>query len=382
MRTDEDLATIVTVIYLGMAVPVVFALQFHDLLDLYLTGLQFTLLGAFVYGVVFWHLIARNSLDRVNVVLASVVFPVLGAMVILFIGVSMTDLHDGFRYLFAGFGDLFGYAVIFGLAGSLAAIIDLAFERHDLTPNQGPSSQTASLVLIALLLLGIIAGGTIGHVTARTAEVTAVAPDTTDHGRPVLNVTVDGGPAELRLTVTAPDDSTTTHRITRTELRGGSVTIPIEFWEFDAPEPPAGTYHVKLTSVPGMTVDTASHTIETAPTPSLVDSASAPPGDEFELGLPADAIVYGPKYDDETRVAVVLQNEGGVAARFYVRIYTDDERIKSREIPLEPGQHGANIFELSDDEVDRIHENADGTVSIEIVYGDHVIKTEVDLPET
>lgn len=380
MDPAEDLATIVAIIVAGMAVPVVIALGFHDLLALYLTGFQFTLLLGVVYGLVCWHRITTDDLDRVNVVLASVVFPILVALAILIIGISMEEFHSGFRYLFLDFGDLFAYAATFGLAGITAAVIDRTFERRASASDWIPSSQTAALATIGVLVLIIVTGGVIGHLTASTAAVTAFEPDTTQYGKPVLNVTVESDPTELRLVVTAPDDSMTTHRITRADLREGSVTIPIEYWEFDASEPPAGTYHVRVTSIAGITVDAASHTVETAPTPSLVDTAAARPGDELDIDPPADTIIYGPGDDSRTRVAVVLQNDGDLPARFYVQISTDDERIASREIPIEPGQQGVNIFELSDAEVDRIHAESDGTVSVEIAYGDERITTTIELP--
>lgn len=381
MHSSEDLPAIVAVILLGMAIPVLLAVRFHDLLSLYLSGGQLTFLGAVAYGLVVWLLVARYDLDRVNVVLASIVFPVVGAGVLLLVGLAMTDLHEGFRYLFRDVGDLFTYAAGFGLAGITAVGVLRKTEQLAEARAWTSPPQTIPILLVSLIVLGLLAGGIIGHISARSAAVSAFEPDTTPHGKPVLNVTVESPPTELRLTVTAPDDSTTTHRITRRALQDGSTTVSIEFWEFEGQHPQAGTYNARVASVVGVTVDTATHTIDQPPTPALLRTETAAPGEPLDLDLPADSVVYRPRYDTETRVAVVLQNEGDVAARFYVRIFTAEERLASREIPLEPGQQGANIFELSREEVDRIHADADGTVSIEIVYEDERIRTTAELPD-
>lgn len=382
MRTDEDFYTIVTVIFLGMAVPVILAVLFHDVLELYLTGRHLAYLAALGYALVFWFLIARCDLDQVNVVLASIVFPVLGALVILFAGFATTDLHEAFRYLFYDIDDLFVYAVAFGSAGIAAVAVQRKTDQLANEYGSVPAPQTIPVVLLAILALGLLVTGAVGHVTANSADVTNVEPDTTHTGRAFLNVTVESEPTELLVTVTAPDESTTTQRISRAELREGAAAVQVEFWAFDDPDPQAGTYTVTVSGISGVTVDTATYTIETTPTPTLVDTATASGGEPLDLDLPADSIIYGPKHDTETRVAVVLQNEGDITAPFYVQIYTEDERIKSREIPIKPGQHGATVFELSEEVVDRVHAEANGTVTIEIADDDERIKTEVELPES
>lgn len=382
MRTDEDFYTIVTVIFLGMAVPIVLSVLFHDVLELYLTGRHLTYLAAGVHALVFWALIATYDLDRVNVALASIVFPVIGIVIVLFTGLAMTDLHDGFRYLFLDVDDLATYAMAFGSAGIVAVAVEWKTDRLANEYDPLPTPQIIPVVLLAILALGLLVTGAVGHVTASSADVTSVEPDATHTGRAFLNVTVESEPTELLVTVTAPDESTTTQRISRAELRNGSAAVQVEFWAFDEPDPQAGTYTVTVSGISGATVDTATYTIETVPTPSLVDTASARGGDALDLDLPADAVVYGPKHDTWTRVAVVLQNDGDITAPFYVRIFTENERIKSREIPLGPGQQGAMIFELTANETERIHADADGNVSIEIAYEDVRLRTEVELPDS
>jgi len=388
IAAEHEFPSIAGIFLAGMLVPFVVATTAHETLSLYVSGVQFLVLSAAVFGLVAWVLLARFDLDRVNFVFASIALPWFFSIIIIQLGLvfGTTEAH----YLLESFNDLLVYAGAFMLAGLAAVALQRGAERLSGTYDWMPAPGTLAVVVVAAVVVApVVVGGAVAHVTAASASVSSVEQVTLYHVEPGLNVTVEGEPTELRLTVTAPDGSSTTQRLSSGDMADGEETVSIDFREFDSAKPQVGTYHVEVAAISGLTVETASYEIERTATPSIVAVETAQPGEELHLSHPSSPEEYRFDAHSETRVGVLLENRGDVADRFYVRLVTDDEQLNSDSRFLEPGQHGAAVIPLSEEDLERIEE-AGGSVTVEAVYGEiplsgenieHIARTEITLPD-
>ena len=388
IATEHEFPSIAGFFFAGMLGPFVVAATAHETLSLYVSGGQFLGLSAAVFSLVVWVLLARFDLDRVNVVFASIALPWFFSLALLQLGLvfGTTEAH----YLLEDFNDLLAYAGAFMLAGIAAVALQRGAERLSGTYDWLPAPGTLAVVVVAAVVVApVVVGGAVAHLTAASASVSHVEQVTLYPVEPGLNVTVEGDQTELRLTVTAPDGSSTTQRLSYGDMADGEETVPIDFREFDSARPQAGTYHIEVAAISGLTVETASYEIERTATPTLVAVETAQPGEELNLSHPSAPEEYRFDAHSETRVGVLLENRGDVADRFYVRLVADDEQLNSGSRFLEPGQHGATVVPLSEEDVERI-EQAGGTVTVEAVYGEiplsgenieHVARTEIALPD-
>lgn len=381
MRTRVSFPSLAAFILAGMAIPVLVALPLDDVLSLYITGRQYTYFVAAAFALVAWAVLAVWDLDRVDFLVAAVVLPWVGAMGLFFLGVATSGEIEGFRYLFLDIEDVFAYSGSFVVAGVAAVAIQRRAAR--LSERAGwPAPRRLAVGALVLIILLVVVGGGVAQVTASSASITAVEPGIADHRSAALNVTVDSAPAELRLTVTHPDGETVTKRVSGASMGETPTTIPVVFHRLG--QPVAGTYHAELTTLPGITVDSATYTLETAPTPSLLRVETAGSGDTLRLDLPSNAAEYRPSpgpVDSNPRVGVVLQNDGDVAAEFDTRLLIGEEELSSRYIYLEPGQQGGNVLSLSVDDLERIHAYGNGTVTVEVAYRHDRVRTTVKAPE-
>lgn len=375
---EHEFPSIAALFFAGMFVPFVVALRSHEILSMYVSGDQFAVLSAAVFGVVVWLLIARFDLDRMDLVFASLTLPwFFSILLVLLVGVPL-DVE--MRYVLSDFDSLLVYASAFTVAGVTVAALHRGGERLSGAYDWMPSPGTLAVVVAAGVVATVVVGGAVAHVTANSASVSNVEQVTLDRETPGLNVTVEGERTELRLTVTAPDNSTKTQRISHSDMADGEATVSIEDWQFDASELQAGTYHVEVTAISGATVDTASYDIETAATPSLLAADTAQPGEQLHLSDPSNSDVYRFDAENETRVGVLFENRGDVADRFYVPLVVDDERVSSRSRFVEPGEHGVAILSLSTEDLERIAE-ADGTPTVKVIYGETRPSAEIALPK-
>lgn len=381
MRTRVSFPSLAAFILAAMAIPVLVAIPLGDVLPLYLPGRQYAYLVAATFALVAWAVLAVWDLDRLDFLVAAVVLPWVGAMGLFFVGVATSGDIDGFRYLFLDIEDVFAYSGSFVVAGIAAVALQRRAAR--LSERAGwPAPRRLAVGALVLVALLVVVGGAVAQVTASSASITAVEPGIADHRSTALNVTVESAPAELRLAVTHPDGETVTKRVSSASTRGTPTTLPVVFHRLG--QPVAGTYRVELTSLPGITVDSATYTLETAPTPSLLRVETADSNEPLRLDLPADAVEYRPSpgpTDSKPRVGVVMQNDGDVAAEFATRVLIGDEELSSRYIYLEPGQQGGNVLSLSVDDLERIHASGNGTVTVEVAYRHDRVGTTVNLPE-
>ncbi|MEF8821964.1 MAG: hypothetical protein V5A52_06780 [Halovenus sp.] len=380
MSDDRTVALITSGIAVGMLLPIVAALAFHEVLSLYLTGRTFTYVVGTAFALVAWACVTALDLDHVDAAVWSVILP----WIVVF-GPHMLLLSagppDGLTYLFYDVGDLGRYAGAYMVAG-LAAVagaraVERLSERAAWLP--APRSIALGVTLVAGLGVPVFVGSL--HISASSATVADVQPGISAYYDSSLNVTIEGEAEELRLHVTSPDGETYVTRVTGSDGRA-ATTVPVEFRHLGR-QPTAGRYRVELRSVLGVTVDSASYTLETPPSPAIVAVETAGPGEELELDTSPVSSEFRPSAGTThpaTRVAVVFENRGDVGALFRSRLVIDGEPTRGRDVFAGPGGRAANVVALSDEGAERIHEELDGTLTVEVRYRDDVVTREVRLP--
>lgn len=382
MSDDRTASPILAGIATGMLVPVVAAIAFQEVISLYLTTRTFTYVVAAAFALVAWTCVIAFDIDHVDAVVWSVVLPwivVFGAVMLLFV----LGQPDGFMYLFGDVGDVGRYAGAYMIAGLAAVAGARGLERLPERAAWLPAPRSIALGVVVVAALGVIVVAASLHASASSATVADVQTgDTGFSGTPALNVTLDGGSEYAVLRVRSPDGDRHTTRVTGDDNGGETTTVPIEFYDLSGPV--AGRYHVEVRSVLGITVDSATYTIERAPSPSIVTVETARPGESFDLDLPPGATERRSSEgstDSQTRVAVVLHNQGAVRAEFSTLLLVDGELVFVRDIFVDPGQQAGTIIALSDEDVERIRQVADGVVTVEVRYRDDVVTREVRVPE-
>lgn len=382
--TQETNASRAALLFLvGMLLPVIGSWLFHDVLSVYLSGRAFTYSIAVGFSLLGWVFLTVWDTDRLDFISWAIIVPwvfVLGMVVL----VMSADRPSGLTYLFRSMEDLVAFAGSFTLAGFASVVIRERVDRASQRYPRVPSSQSIAIGFVSVLVIAILAGGALLTVSAMSASVSDVEPGVVEYRSSqyaALNVTVEGDPTELLLTVTGPDGGTHTKRIPRTAMEGDSVTVPVESYYLDG-YPKTGTYHVKVSTISFITVDTATYSIDSPPSPSLVAVETAGPGEPLPLDLPSNATVPRGSTEptNETRVAVVIENEGDAGDDFDISLPGDAVVIESRSLFLEPGQQGVRIFTIPHDHVERIHEEENGTVTVEVAHGETRIVEEVPLP--
>ena len=382
MNVSRDSALIAALFLAGMGLPLFIAVSFHNILSLYLTGGQFTAVVAVTFGLMAWVFLIHVDLDLVDFISASLVYPWIIITGIVF-AVLLTGRSDGLGYLVRSVGDLATFGASYMVAGLAAVAIQRRAERITQGTDWAPEPRSIAMTLSIVLAVATVAGGGFLHGTASSTSISDVETGVADYKDPVLNVTLEGEPTELRLTVTAPDGDTYTKRVSRSTWEDGSSTVQVQFYRFH-PYPLAGTYHVEVSAITGMTVDSATYTIENAPSPSIQSVETAGPGEDLDLELSPNSTVYRPSpglSDSETRVGVVIENHGDVADEFKTRLLVAEDRVIGRSIFIRPGQQGGNILAIPDEDVERIVEEANGTITVEVVYRDERLTQEIELPD-
>ncbi len=385
MNGDSNASRVFFLFFAGMLLPVIGSWLFHDVLSVYLSGREFTYVVAIAFSLLGWVFLAVLDPDRLEFISWALISPwifVFGMVVL----VISTDRPTGLTYIFQSVGDLLAFAGSFTLAGFASVVIRERIERLSQRYHRVPSSQSIAYGILSVLVIAILAGGGVLTVSAMSASVSDVEPGVVEYRSShysALNVTVEGNPTELLLTVTGPDGNAYTKRIPRTVMQGDSVTVPVESHYLDG-YPKAGTYHVKVSAITGVTVDRATYTLDNPPSPSIVSIETAGPGEPIDLGLPSNAV--GARRStvptNQTRVGVVIENEGEVGDDFLIYLQGDTIAIESRSLFLEPGQQGLRIFAVPDEHGERIHAEENGTVTVEVIREGIRIKKDVKLPNS
>ncbi|WP_331234449.1 hypothetical protein [Natronorarus salvus] len=395
MRTTEDTLPIAVAFVLGMTVPVGLALLAHDVLSPYLTGRGFTALVASGFGLALWALVSTFDLDRVNALTTAVILPwiVFAGLFLALVALTAGEppggpVSAGLEFLFPdAVADLGVYAAAFTLAGVAAVGLDHLLSRYSEDRQWIPASRTLALASLSLVAVAVVAVGGFAHLGAGSASVSSFEPGTNRSGDPILNTTVEGEPTELRVVITAPDGSTETERIARSDLEDGSVTATVPFYMLGAPHPPtkppeSGTYAVELRTLTGITVDSERTTIEAADPLSVLGTETAGPGEGLDLGLSDEAPVWHSQPGERLQVGVVLENTGDVSGEFWARLLAENDEITADGVSLGSGEAGAIVLRISEEDADRIHEEHDGLVTVEISYGDELVTEELTLPDS
>ncbi|MEF8854768.1 MAG: hypothetical protein V5A24_04670 [Haloarculaceae archaeon] len=383
MPADSLFPRLAALFVAGVWLPVVVAELTHDVLSMYMSGVAFTLVVAVAFALVAWLVFGVWDVDRVDFLIASIVMPWLAALA-LFLAALVVGRHlhlGGLRYLGFSIEDLFVYAGSFTLAGIVAVGIhrQVATLADRYAPVPGP--RRVAQVVVVLAVVAVVGLGGLATVTATSATISSAQPGVAGGLTPTLNVSIDSPPTELRLTVTAPDGTSTTTRVPQSSLEGGDTTVPVAFGRVGGDVRP-GTYHVGLVAVSGLRVDETTYEVATAPSPRIRAVVTAGPGEPLALDLPSGARVYRPSpgpVDDRTRVGVVIENLGDVAARVDTRVRLADDRVAAREILVGPGQRSGNVIDIAPEDVERIREQLNGTVTVEVSYGDEQVTERVRL---
>ena len=384
MNVDTDSALVGVLFMGGMTLPVIGSLLGHDVISLYLSGSQFIYSVAVAFGLIAWVFLEVVNADRLNFISWALVFPWIFVFGIAALRISMEG-HPGLTYLLDEMGDLVAYSGSFMVTGLASMVIHERIHRVSRQYRSVPRGRTIATGLAIVVVVAILTGGGLLTVSAMSASVTDVEPGVVDHRTPVLNVTVEGRPTEMRLRVTGPEGSSHIRRIPHSQKTEVRKTIPVKFYGDLATSPKAGTYLVELEAISGITVDTMTYTVEDGPTPSVLEVETAGPGEPLAVDFPESATVYRPSSgptDPETRVAVVIVNTGDIAADFDTIVHLRPGLIDSREIFVKPGQTGVNIIAIQDKYVNQIHERTNGTTTVEVVYEDTRIVKEVTLPQS
>lgn len=382
---NEDLPTAVGIFLVGAFIPVAVAAVAHELLALYLSGSRFTAVSAAVFAVIAWTLVEEWDLDRPNFLVAAVVGPGIFFVAILGFGVMTNGYADVFQYLFED-GGYMGYPAAFGAAGLLAVGLSKQFRPLAANANQVPRARTVAGAAgaVAVIALGLVLGANLA--AANGVSVTSVDGGVAGVQDPALNVTLSGGPADVRVTATAPDGTSVTKRLSRAETRSDPTTVPFRVLFDDTPPPgrlpaQAGTYRVTVVAASGVTVDTATFEAENGRAVSITEVVTT--SGELPWDRSADVVVGNPRHD--TRVGVVVANAGAFHTRLDVTLETPDglDDYHARAFFTDPGERVAVAFSLPEDAVGTIRSEHHGRVTVVVTRdysGEAVVTREVELP--
>lgn len=361
----------VAMFLVGMAVPLPVVVAFRDLLALYLTGTEFTVVAAATFALVAWVLLEEWRLDRPNFLVAAVVGPGLFFLATLLYGMAVGGF-DALRYLFDGVG-IFGFLAAFGAAGFGAVGLSGQVRTLARHAERVPPARTvaAGSGVLAVAVLAVVFGANLA--AAGSVSVTATEPGIERVQDPALNVTVAGGPAEVRVTAVAPDGTSVTKRLTRAETGHGTATVSVPVWYGDPPSGHlpvrSGTYRVRVTALSGVTVDAASFDTERGRGVVVTDARA---GSDVTREDPPERTVRADGRGTTaggTPVDVVVENGEPFHANVGVWLSAGGERLTTvgaRDVFVEPGGRVGVVLDVPPDTAERIRTDHDGVVSVTV----------------
>ncbi len=381
-KTSEDLWPPLALLVAGLLAPGLCWAVAGDLLSLYLSAVELTLLVAVGYGLVAWFLIDSGSIDQTSFLLVSLIWPwplLFGVLILLLLfnqgeQIMRGPVADIFRELTADWpGSIFGYAAVY--AGTGVAVFGLSrrYDRLARTAARLPAPIRLVPAIVALVVLLALVGAGANAVTTSAASIEHVGPGTGNYHDPTFNVSVAGPSAEYRVTVTPPDGATVTTRLSRGVMREGSGRVAIEL-DYDDSFTPAelpvrdGEYRVRVTSLAGLTVDTATFEADNAAGGSLRTVSLA-------NGTPPwidDPYSYVESRSGDVRLGFAVTNEGAFHAKMDLVVAVPDDPIVVERILVAPGERRGVVIRLAPDTVDRIQARTDGSITAELyVSGSH-----------
>jgi hypothetical protein len=379
---DRDLGVAAALFLVGALVPVLVALLADDVLSLYLTGLAGPAVAAGVFGFCLWLVVEWRNLDRPNVAVASVLVP--AALFTLSTAIGMTVGFEGFPRLVhespppSPVGALFQYFGAFALAGLAAVACSRTLQRagHD------PDVRRVAVGAAAVLLVAVAVVGSANHAAASGATVTAVEPGTDRFYDPQVNVTVEGASAEMRVTVVDPNGGSVTKRVTRGATGDGRETVGFRVVDVAAPAAgsltkTSGTYRVRVTTLAGVTVDTARYTADPGLDVAVVETAAARGPSDWNRSS------RGSEHD--LRVGVAVENRGVFYTEPTVRVGAPAEAsVGYEDATLAPGETDVLVVGIPEADAERWRAAGVETVTVRLwpsPYADEPTATvEVPLP--
>ena len=377
---NRDLGVAAGLVLAGILVPIGVDLLAHELLALYLTAAAATTLAAVAVGFGLWLAVEWRDLDRPNVVVAAVLVPAAVFAAVPIVGAA--GLFDALPdHLRVGFGGLFGYLATISLAGVGAVGLSRALEEAGRAVDARRVATGSAVVLV----VGLTLVGGVNLAAASSARVTDVGAGLAPVSDPALNVTVAGTSAELRVTVVGPTGATVTERLSRAEMADGRATVSARLWPDTTDETPppgyltkrSGTYRVRVTSLAGVTVDTATFTADPGVALAVVETASARGPLEWNR--------FDPGSQHEVRVGVAVVNRGvfHTSAVATVDVPGRDDP-HSRRHYLDPGETDALVVGIPAEDVERLRANGTDTVTVTVDGDgdgpDGATTVEVELP--
>jgi hypothetical protein len=392
-RRSDDLWAPLALLSLGLLFPGVLWALSGDLIALYASAIELTIVVTTGYALLAWYLIDRGRVDRTSFLLVSLIWPwplLIGLLMLVLLlnqgeQIARGPLADVFRAITADWpGSIFGYGAVF--AGAGIGIYLLTHRYHELarTNDRLPSpSRLLPAIVAVVVLLAVVATGANAVVT-RSASIDGVGPGTRGYHDPTFNVSVDGPPAEYRVTVTAPDGTSRTARLSRQDMRGGSGTVAIELEYADAIGPDElpvrdGTYRVRVSALGGTTVDTATFEADDA----VGGSLEAVPVDETHVDG-HEPYTYYQVRTGGSRVGFVITNDGAFHAEMSLLIRIPDDPVVFDDIPMAPGERRGVVFRLDPETVISARAKTGGRVTVELYasgYRDEALgRTTVTIP--
>lgn len=392
---DEDFPTALTILLIGLLAPALVVAAARELLALYVSSLQFVVVAAMAFWLLAWILIERLEVDRTSFALVAIAWPwpvlfaALFSYLLLHRGepIPRGPVADVFRFLIGDVEGFFLYGALFAVAGVAAVgaskAVEARAEHDDRVPDGRVVATGLGLAIGAVAVLAIGANLT----AASTASVTAIEPAVDPFERPTLEVTLDGEPAELRLTAVGPDGSRVTQRLTRADVGEAPVRVAIPV-QPDAPPShgtlaaQAGTYRVRVAALSGVTVDTATFTAASGTNVSLVGAqvaSGAPTWDD-----PPNRVVGSTRHD--TTVGVLVENGGSFYTPVSVAVGTPDDprQVAARDLSAAPGERLGVVLSIPAETVASIRSESGGTATVGVYvgdpYGEPVASVDVELP--
>lgn len=386
MAAEDDFLPAAGLVALGMLLPIPIVVAGRRVLPLYLSGTSLTVLVAATFGLLAWTVLERTGLDRPSLAVAAVVVPgssiFLVPLVVFIIGAESSVR----RHLLWDVPDLFVYAGAFAAAGLGAVALSWAAHRWQQRSARSLAPRRVVVAVWLLLVASVVVGAGAIHLAAADTTVGSATPGLADGRDPALVTRLDGAPAELRLTVTAPDGTRVVRRVRPSAFAEGGVTVAIPV--VDDPTPPpgrlpvaVGTYRVRVVSPIGVTLDTARFTLEERPRIAIVAAeAVTSPADWSHPGLATPTVLP----DRRVYVGVLVGQEGGAfPTRPRVTVLAGDRTIGRAEPLVTPTFPGRLIVPLTDPVVEDVRAAHGGTVRVRVgPEEDPIAVTTLTLPPT
>ncbi|MFD1514324.1 hypothetical protein [Halomarina rubra] len=363
-----------------------------DVFAMYLSAEAFGLAVAVAYGVLAWAFLERVDPNRRDFLTTAIGLPVVFFFVVPLL--TLVGHGETALYLFGDrtsvssdtIGGLFFFVVAFGVAGVAATRVSEAVHRYVDGRSHRPSARTlatASVTLLGVAALGLVVAN---HAAAGSVAVADLGMErgSADAGRPApsLDVTLEGGPATVRVHVTDPDGNRFTERLSRGALADGTETLSfgLHTSRQDRLTLTPGEYRVTVTTASGATVSDRTYSLD----PVSLDSGG------FVAEAEADRGEYGWSVNEsrsavgtDGTVVVVVENPAGDRGDTNVGLLGADGTVLDEYgLRISPYDRFGVVLSLSDDELATVDERADGRAVVRVSRdGETVLEVPIAVPE-